>query len=132
MAALRGQLFELLSHEILRKGGRFLVRKLINNGAEPESEVFKEFESDLEETIFCTIGEIKDDIQQGQKNYYRPNSDTFESIDSYVYPNNMFQVTVSRKHVVKQDGLRAIKEILDFGLILTFTLFCQRIYLKIL
>ena len=111
MGALRGQLFELLSHEILCRGGRFLTRKLTDRGTEPA--VLKEFESDLEERIFWSVDEIKHDIQQGRKNYYRPNSDTFESIDSYIYPNKMFQITVSRGHDVKQDGLRAIKEILD-------------------
>ncbi|CAG8676130.1 16323_t:CDS:2 [Funneliformis mosseae] len=111
MSALRGQLFELISHEILRRGGKFSVRKLTTKGTEPK--VFEEFDSDLEEKFFWSIDEIKDDIQKGQKNYYRPNSDTFESIDSYVYPNKMFQVTVSRRHGVKQDGLRAIKKVLD-------------------
>ncbi|CAG8673861.1 1455_t:CDS:2, partial [Funneliformis caledonium] len=111
MSALQGQLFELLSHEILRWGGKFLVRKLTERGAEPEE--FEEFESDLKEIFFWSIDEITGDIQQGQKNYYRPDSDTFESIDSYVYPNKMFQITVSRRHGVKQDGLRAIKEVLD-------------------
>jgi hypothetical protein len=43
------------------------------------------------------------------------NPDTFESIDSYVYPNKMFQVAISRRHKINQDGLRAIKEILDGG-----------------
>lgn len=112
MSALRGQLFELISHEVLRRGGCFSVRKLTDKGLEPE--VLKEFKLNLEEKIFWSINEIKDDIQQqGPTKYYRPVSDTFESIDSYVYPNEMFQVTVSRRHGVKQDGLRAIKEILD-------------------
>jgi hypothetical protein len=60
MGALRGQLFELLSHEVLRRGGRFSTRKLTDKGTEPE--VFKEFESDLEERIFWSVDEIKDDI----------------------------------------------------------------------
>jgi len=113
VSALRGQLFELISHEILRRGGSFLVRKLTDKDKGPEPEVFKEFELNLEEKFFWAIDDIKDDIQQGRKNYYRPNSDTFESIDSYVYPNKMFQVTVSKRHGVKQDGLRAIMDILD-------------------
>ncbi|CAB4417411.1 unnamed protein product [Rhizophagus irregularis] len=80
-------------------GGRFLTRKLTDRGTEPE--VFKEFEPDLKERIFWSVDEIKYDIQQRQKNYYRPNSGTFESIDSYIYPNKMFQITVSRRHNVK-------------------------------
>jgi hypothetical protein len=113
MGSLRGQLFEMLSHEILCRGGNFLVRKLTKNGT--GSEETRVFESNLEEIFFWSINEVEDDIQQqGPTKYYRPVSDTFESIDSYVYPNEMFQVTISRSHGLKQDGLRAIKGILDF------------------
>jgi hypothetical protein len=55
------------------------------------------------------------DIQQRQKKYYRPTSINFESIESYTYPNKVFQITVAKRHTVKQDGLRGIKEILDFN-----------------
>src|SRR5207248_96676 len=112
MAALRGQLFELLSHEILRRGGKFLVRKLTKDGT--GSEETKEFESNLEEKFFFRVEEIENDIQQRQKKYYRPTSINFESIDSYAYPNKMFQITVAKRHTVKQDGLREIEKILDF------------------
>ena len=101
-----------MSHEILRRGGKFLVRKLTKDGT--GSEETKEFESNLEEKFFFRVEEIENDIQQRQKKYYRPTSINFESIDSYAYPNKMFQITVAKRHTVKQDGLREIEKILDF------------------
>ncbi|CAI2175444.1 2944_t:CDS:2 [Funneliformis geosporum] len=105
LGGFRGTLFEMVAHTIIRQGGDFRVRELTDDGTGSES--IHSFDS-LEENFFDNIGEI-----QGQVKYFRPTSKTFESIDSYAHTNNLFQVTVSRKHSIKQDGLRAIKGILD-------------------
>ncbi|CAG8791798.1 25152_t:CDS:1, partial [Racocetra persica] len=105
MGGLRGQLFEMISHAIVRKGGNFRVRKLLDKGSSYEEiHSFKP----LEEKFFDCVEEIKKD-----EKYYRPTSKNFESIDSYVHPNKLFQVTVAKRHSIKQDGLRMIKGILD-------------------
>ncbi|CAG8621398.1 13109_t:CDS:2, partial [Funneliformis mosseae] len=74
----------------------------------------------MEEKIFDNIKEIQERVK-----YFRSTSKTFERIDSYAHPNNLFQVTVSRKHSIKQDGLRAIKDILDEN-------YCVKIYFVLL
>ncbi|CAG8729041.1 19879_t:CDS:2 [Dentiscutata erythropus] len=61
-----------------------------------------------EENFFDCVEEIKKD-----ENYYWPTSKNFESIDSYIHPNKLFQVTVAKRHSIKQDGLRMIKGILN-------------------
>ncbi|GES76651.1 hypothetical protein GLOIN_2v1761221 [Rhizophagus clarus] len=110
MGSLRGQLFELVSHEILCQGGTFPVRKLTDDGSlGPETTLTLE---SLEEMFFDDISEIEGNTSQGQNKYYRPTSKIFESIDSYVRYNKLFQVTVAKSHGIKQEGLRAIKGIL--------------------
>ncbi|RIB26927.1 hypothetical protein C2G38_2063535 [Gigaspora rosea] len=104
MGGLRGQLFEMISHAIICKGGNFLVRKLLDKGSYEEVHNFKP----LEEKFFDFVEEIKKD-----EKYYRPTSKNFESIDSYIHPNKLFQVTIAKRHGIKQDGLRMIKGILD-------------------
>ncbi|CAG8634710.1 14474_t:CDS:1 [Funneliformis mosseae] len=98
-------LFEMVAYTIIRQGGDFQVREFTDDGTGSESIHKFDF---LEENFFDNIREI-----QGQVKYFRPTSKIFESIDSYAHTNNLFQVTVSRKHSIKQDGLRAIKDILD-------------------
>ncbi|KAF0429612.1 crinkler family protein [Gigaspora margarita] len=60
----------------------------------------------ISHAIICK--EIKKD-----EKYYWPTSKNFESIDSYVHPNKLFQVIIAKRHGIKQNGLRMIKEILD-------------------
>ncbi|RGB33957.1 hypothetical protein C1646_169467 [Rhizophagus diaphanus] len=118
MGSLRGQLFELVSHEILRQGGVFTVRKLTGDGKlGPETTITLE---SLEEISFDNVSDIKENIGQNQKIYYRPTSKIFETIDSYVHHNKLFQVTVAKSHGIKQEGLRAIKGILDFSCRINF------------
>ncbi|CAG8441789.1 14959_t:CDS:2 [Cetraspora pellucida] len=105
MRGLRGQLFETISHAIICKGGSFRVRKLLDKGSSYEEiHSFKP----LEENFFNCVEEIKKD-----EKYYRPTSKNFESIDSYVHPNKLFQITIAKRHSIKPDGLRMIKGILD-------------------
>jgi hypothetical protein len=116
MGPLRGQLFEMVSHEILRQGGTFPVRKLTDNGT-LGSETTLNLQS-LEEISFDNVRELEENI--GQRIYYRPTSKIFETIDSYVHDNKLFQVTVAKSHGIKQDGLRAIKGILDLSCRINF------------
>jgi hypothetical protein len=115
LGGFRGTLFEMVAHTIIRQGGDFHVRELTDDGTGTEG--FHKFDF-LEEKFFSNVKEIV------KEKYCRPTSKTFESIDSYVHPNNLFQITISRKHSIKQDGLRAIKDIIDekFGVNIYFVL----------
>ena len=117
LGGFRGMLFEMVAHMKICQQGDFQLCELMDDSK--GSEDVHSFDS-LEEQFFDDVNEI-----QGQGKYCRPTSKTFESIDSYAHPNNLFQVTISKKHSsIKQDGLRAIKSILDkdFGTNIYFIL----------
>ncbi|RIB01901.1 hypothetical protein C2G38_2126519 [Gigaspora rosea] len=100
----------------------------IIDGREPQKEMVKRFikAQREDEIVDCYNRLYKETItQETLKNkfelceikkdekYYRPTSKNFESIDSYVHRNKLFQVIVAKRHGIKQDGLRMIKGILD-------------------
>jgi len=108
MAVLRGKMFEMWSHAKICKGGEFLVRRLQEKGQQPNEEnvIFE----DLVKENFDNINDI--DINEGI--YYQPVSKNYMSIDSYIHPNKLFQITIADKHGVKQEKLKEYhRDILD-------------------
>ena len=92
-APLSGRFFEMMAHDVLRKGGKFKVRCLSNNN---------ESELDLQELEFKHFDEI-DEITPGYYNI--PTDPTFKSIDSLVPnrngSNHLYQTTIAEKHNIK-------------------------------
>jgi hypothetical protein len=65
---------------------------------------------DLVKENFDNINDI--DINEGI--YYQPVSKNYMSIDSYIHPNKLFQITIADKHGVKQEKLKEYyRDILD-------------------
>jgi len=45
--------------------------------------------------------------------YYRPYSKTSKSVDSYIHSNQLLQITVAKKHGIKQKGIKNLESILN-------------------
>ncbi|RGB21947.1 hypothetical protein C1646_678189 [Rhizophagus diaphanus] len=81
MSVLRGKMFEMWSHAKICKGG----------------DISKEF------------SDIKDvNIRPGV--YYQPFAKNYQSIDSFMHPNFLFQITIADRHGVKQEKLKEFKD----------------------
>jgi hypothetical protein len=52
------------------------------------------------------------EFQLATHHYYRPKTEIFESIDSFIKPNLLFQMTISKNHPCRQTGLRNVLETL--------------------
>ncbi|RGB24662.1 hypothetical protein C1646_594662, partial [Rhizophagus diaphanus] len=104
IAVLREKVFEMWSHSKICKGGEFLVR-LLEKGQQVDEE-YVIFE-DLVKENFDNINDI--DINKGI--YYQPISKNYMSIDSYIHPNKLFQITIADKHGVKQEKLKEYRNI---------------------
>ena len=103
MGSLRGQLFEMICHVILRSGKDFPVRELPNGHVETKNFGI------LEEEFYDKVPEIN-----GIENcYYRPYSKTSKSVDSYIHSNQLLQITVAKKHGIKQKGIKNLESILN-------------------
>ena len=103
MGSLRGQLFEMICHVILRSGKDFPVRELPNGRVETKNFGI------LEEEFYDKVPEIN-----GIENcYYRPYSKTSKSVDSYIHSNQLLQITVAKKHGIKQKGIKNLESILN-------------------
>lgn len=103
MGSLRGQLFEMICHVILRSGKDFSVRELPNGRVETKNFGI------LEEEFYDKVPEIN----RNENCYYRPYSKTSKSVDSYIHSNQLLQITVAKKHGIKQKGIKNLESILN-------------------
>jgi len=102
---LRGTMFENFAHTVLARGGSFKVRDLQTN-----EESTLELPGDLKFFKYSS----NDDIQAARNHYFIPASKTFKSVDSFIKPNLLFQMTCAENHPCKQAGLRdVLNNILD-------------------
>ena len=104
MAVLRGRMFEMWSHAKICKGGEFLVRHLPERGQQSNEE--KVIFEDLVKENFNDINSIN----ISERIYYQPVAKKCQSIDSYIHPNNLFQITIADRHGVKQEKLKEYKD----------------------
>jgi hypothetical protein len=100
-ASLRGWILERIVHDILPNGGTFRVRKLSDN--KEEERKFPQMNC----KVFSTLEEVGI-ASLPSSQYLRPKSKTFEAADALCPPNSVFQVTVSKSHPVKANGLKKI------------------------
>ena len=103
LATIRGGLFEAHAHQRLCSGENFKIQSLESSGSG----------SGEDETVNFGQLSTKDvshveDIDAGY--YCKPVAKNFESIDSMIAPNTLFQITVAEKHPVKHNGLDKLKD----------------------
>ena len=101
---LRGTLFEKHAHTVISKGGSFKIRDL-------QTAQERTLELPLDFTIFL-YSSNDSEFQNAFNCYFRPVSKIFESVDSFIKPNLLFQMTGAKDHPCKQTGLRDVLEIL--------------------
>ena len=101
---LRGVLFEKHAHTVLAKGGSFKIRNL-----ETKVESTLHLPNDLT-TFMYSSNDAQ--FQAAQNRYFRPASKIFESVDSFIKSNLLFQMTGAKNHPCKQTGLRDVLNIL--------------------
>ncbi|KAJ3307751.1 hypothetical protein HDV04_002613 [Boothiomyces sp. JEL0838] len=103
---LRGVLFERHAHEILSKGGQFRTRNLQNG---------QETQLHLPNNLTTFLYSMNNpDFQAATNCYFHPRSKSFESVDSFIKPNLLFQMTIAKDHPCKQSGLQSALEILGY------------------
>jgi hypothetical protein len=101
---LRGILFEKHAHTVLAKGGSFEIRDLQTG---QESTLL--LPADIPTFMYSSNNT---EFQAAQNCYFRPVSKIFESVDSFIKPNLLFQMTGAKDHPCKQTGLRDVLTIL--------------------
>jgi len=97
LAALRGYLLESYTHRKLSAGGNFKIRNLETGGTSTLT---------LLPLEIVKFGKTAPTPVPGK--YYLPDKSNFESVDSYVAPNLLFQMTVSNSHPIKNAGMQKI------------------------
>ena len=101
---MRGHMFEPWAHKLLLQGGKFQVRNLRTGDRDtltlPGLQL-KQFES-LNDVADCD-----------KSTYCVPVSKRFEAIDSFIKPDKVFQMTVSKTHPCKMRGLEDVVKILN-------------------
>ncbi|CAG8504969.1 5075_t:CDS:2 [Cetraspora pellucida] len=102
---LAGKFFEMVAHDILRKGGDFTVRRLTRDSIkQPEEELHLQ---NLPHQQFHNIDEIV-------PGYYNiPENTNFESVDA-IAPNrngihHLYQMTIAETHDIKVNGLNKLE-----------------------
>jgi hypothetical protein len=96
---LRGTLFERHAHTVVGKGGLFKIRDL-QTGQESTLPI----STDLTTFLFSEQSQI----QNEENRYFRPSNKRFESVDSFIKPNILFQMTGAKNHPCKQAGLLSV------------------------
>jgi len=104
---LRGQIFEALTHAILRQsstnGCDWFKRELDKPDLEPSPWRFPGHE---QVKYFHSLSDIP---SVESKTYWRPSTDNLPTIDSFSYLG-AFQVTTSKEHPINRDGIEAARE----------------------
>jgi len=98
--SLRGYLFEGYAHNILCNGGKFRIRSLQSGDIQHLT---------IPQTEEVAIHDFSDAIAT-EKKYYRPLTQNFAAIDSWIPGIGFFQFTVSESHAIKLKPFRDLLE----------------------
>ena len=104
LSSIRGGLFEAHAHLRLCSGETFKTRLLSGPGPGSGNDETSAYFGRLPTRDVSHVN----DISPGY--YCRPVAKNFESIDSLIAPNKLFQITVSDKHPIKHNGLEKLKD----------------------
>lgn len=108
LGGLRGTLFEKYAHSVLSAGGKFKARELGERPSSTEEDAF-----DLSITSNPTLVFSQDSqVQKTKDFYYLPQSKNYESVDAFIKPGRLFQMTVAENHSCKQNGLHKTLKLL--------------------
>lgn len=106
LGALRGALFERHAHVIIPRAGEFNIRELKDD----KSVVAQ---STLSLAPRCVVVfKTASQISSVTDSYLLPQSRNFESVDSIIKANLLFQMTVTKAHPCKQAGLHRVLNLL--------------------
>ncbi|CAG8831293.1 34085_t:CDS:2, partial [Racocetra persica] len=101
---LAGKIFEMVAHDILRKGATFTVRQLTKDGIKQPEELQLQ---NLPQKQFRNINEIVPEY------YNIPENVNFESVDSIAPQRNgihhLYQITTAKTHDIKVNGLSKLE-----------------------
>ncbi|CAB4436443.1 unnamed protein product [Rhizophagus irregularis] len=112
---LAGKLFEMMAHDILRRGGNFKVRRLTKKG---DNNIFSEESRQLQKLKMNPFHNISEIVSGG---YNIPEVENFESVDSIVpkynnQVNYLYQMTIAETHKTKVNGLTKLQDKMDMNL----------------
>ncbi|KAJ1547754.1 hypothetical protein HK096_000228 [Nowakowskiella sp. JEL0078] len=105
-AVLRGTLFERHAHTVIRNGGTFRIRQL-----KAEKSVVLESTLTLPQ-LPVFVFDTDSQILTTMNSYLLPKHNNFESVDSFIKPNLLFQMTSAKKHPCKHAGLHRVLNLL--------------------
>lgn len=100
--SLRGVLYEGFAMTMLQAGGNFKCCKLTNTGRGLEHTV------PVQRAAEKTFRQLEDVTEISNKTHNRPLSGTFESVDSFISREWLFQITMASEHPVKITGLNKL------------------------
>ncbi|RGB22731.1 hypothetical protein C1646_775620 [Rhizophagus diaphanus] len=106
-----GNVFEVIAHTILRKGGYFKVRSL-NNNVEDVKEIYVNPQNRT--YMFFDVSEIEDG------KYFQPYEENFPSIDAINAPGILYQMTTTTNHNTKITGLEKLNSKLSSNEIILY------------
>ncbi|KAJ3078578.1 hypothetical protein HK100_010671 [Physocladia obscura] len=108
---LRGTLFERHAHDIIAGGGTFGCRQLFEKTTKVTA-----LNADNKQITIPHLNTLlfadEQQVQASSGMYYRPHVNNYESVDSFIKPNLLFQMTSAKKHPCKQVGLNHVLELL--------------------
>jgi hypothetical protein len=93
-----GRLFEVVAHNLLRKGGVFNVRSL-------DTDMDKSHKIDPQDKSFMFFN--VNEIENGK--YYQPYEENFPSIDAILAPKSLFQMSTTLNHNTNISGLEKLE-----------------------
>jgi neutral trehalase len=100
LGSLRGSLFEGFAHNLLRRGGKFVVRNLRT----------KKVSQLVLQATEAKYYRLLNEVELAKPFYYQPVSHNEAAIDALTGPNLMFQMTVDDKHNINMAGLQKAVE----------------------
>ena len=81
-----GYMFELVAHTLMRRGGKFRMKKVFENGEAKDVEPLNL--PKMKTSVFKSLRELEQ-LEEGT--YYRPRSGNLKSIDALLHPNLLLQ-----------------------------------------
>ena len=102
VAALRRSLFKSMAHDLLARGGKLKICKLVQGNRKTKEKIKRR-----KKVQFRTL----DDIPADWSMYLLPDSSTFKAVDAIAPPDSAFQTTVDTSCTIHSN---ALKDILKF------------------
>ncbi|RIA89493.1 hypothetical protein C1645_824741 [Glomus cerebriforme] len=115
LGTFHGHIFKQYAHMILSNGRTFNIHELVDKSQKISHNSSTFILTKCEGQVFHNYNEI------GNSNmYYCPYFMNNENIDSVIFPDMIFQMTVSEKHPIKYNGLLEAKSKLGGNMKLYF------------